>query len=82
MLVGNEKHNMGKNAIDYNKPLAVKRMSIEFPQKFPKIKTQATIPPAISYCRQNAEYPNIKRKPLRTPANLYVTRCVQAISMH
>jgi hypothetical protein len=59
MLVENEKHNMGKNAIDYNKPLAVKRRSIEFPQKLPKIKTQANIPPAISYCRQNAEYPNV-----------------------
>jgi len=59
MLVENEKHNMGKNAIDYNKPLVVKRMSIEFPQKHLKIKTQATIPPVISYCRQNAEYPNI-----------------------
>jgi hypothetical protein len=47
MLVENEKHNMRKNAIDCNKPLAVKRMSIEFLQKLSKIKTQATIPPAI-----------------------------------
>jgi hypothetical protein len=59
MLAENEKHNMGKNAVDYNKPLTVKRMSIEFPQKLSKIKTQATIPSAISYCRQNAEYPTI-----------------------
>jgi hypothetical protein len=59
ILVGNEKLNMGKNAIDYNKPLVVKRTSIEFPQKLPKIKSQANLPPAISYCRQNAEYPNI-----------------------
>jgi hypothetical protein len=59
MLDENEKHNMGKNAIDYSKALAVKRMSIEFPQKLPQIQTQATIPPAISCCRQNEEYPNI-----------------------
>jgi hypothetical protein len=59
MLVENEKHNMENNGIDCNKPLAVKRTSIEFPKKFPKIKTQANIPPAILCCRQNAEYPNI-----------------------
>lgn len=64
-------YKMGKNAVDYNKPLAVKRMNIKFPKKLPQIQTQATIPPAISYCRQNAEYPNILWKPLRTPANLY-----------
>jgi hypothetical protein len=62
---------MWKNAIDFNKPLAVKRMNIEFSQKLPKIKTQATIPPVISNGRQNAEYLTISRKLLRTAANLY-----------
>ena len=71
MFVENEKHNVGKNEFDYNKSLVLKRMSIEFPQKLPKIKTQTKFSLAISYCRQSAEYSNISWKLLRTPANLY-----------